>query len=559
MKSLGQQFEHRIQAGLLTRMAWLLVITWALAASSAEASGTSTPNQFESYSMILMLEEGPVHARFGIAMNAQPVGQRRAEFIQSLVESLDANADGQLSRDEANQSYVLRKNVSKGTQRFIKKRNLSSKQIISLSEVHRRVKQVAGQPVVFRQNDDAKSSDEFIFGLIDENGSGIIEYDEMTTAASRLFERDADNDACIGFDELQPPPENPGNPNLIALGVVEDQEERSHSVFSELLRPANDRFLPQRLLRKYDVNGNGKLSPKELKWDPKRVASIDANKDGELSRSELANVRRSPLDIDLTVDVAPASAAKPEFHILHCTGKRLDRATRPGIANLLLQNATVTISYRHVEPVPEAIENAMRKFNTLDADTNGYLDEPEITGEPLFQRGLFQRMDTDKDAKVFSEEMEAYVRERADVKAMSCKVNIYDTGSGFFQAMDHNNDGRISEREMRSSEASLQSLASDAVPGVSQMEPARRYHIEFSRGGFLLFGPNQQATKGSISFNTQVAVGPPWFTGSDRNNDGDLTWNEFLGHREDFHFLDLDQDGLIDPIEAQRAEELRTD
>jgi Ca2+-binding EF-hand superfamily protein len=200
----------------------------------------------------------------------------------------------------------------------------------------------------------------------------------------------------------------------------------------------------------------------------------------------------------------------------------------------------------------------MRKFNILDADTNGYLEKEELEAEPLFQLGLFDQIDTDADEKVFSEELESYVRERAEMKAMSCRVNIFDTGSGFFQVMDHNNDGRISEREMRSSDVSLKSLATDANPGVSQDEPSRRYHIEFSRGSFLLFGSGQQVSKQSISFNTQVAVGPPWFVGSDRNNDGDLTWNEFLGHREDFHFLDLDQDGLIDPIEATRAEELTT-
>jgi hypothetical protein len=39
----------------------------------------------------------------------------------------------------------------------------------------------------------------------------------------------------------------------------------------------------------------------------------------------------------------------------------------------------------------------------------------------------------------------------------------------------------------------------------------------------------------------------------DRNNDGDLTWNEFLGPREVFHRIDKDGDGLIDPQEAADA------
>ena len=41
----------------------------------------------------------------------------------------------------------------------------------------------------------------------------------------------------------------------------------------------------------------------------------------------------------------------------------------------------------------------------------------------------------------------------------------------------------------------------------------------------------------------------------DRNGDGDLTWDEFLGPREVFHQLDADQDDLIDETEAKKASE----
>ena len=514
--------------------------------------------EYEFHHVILMLDQGPLHARFGIALHNRPVSRRRAEFVKDLVARLDSNGNGKLTLEEANQSSLLRRHVSKGTKRFLQKTGLGSKQMITRSEVDVMVKRVAGQPVVFRQNNDASTSDAYIFGLIDEDQSGIIDADEMATAAERLFSRDQDNDECIGFDELQPPAEQTVDTNLVALGVAQNRIDMSHSVFSDLMRLEGDRFLPQRLIRKYDLNGNGKLSPKELDWQAERITSIDANHDGELSRTELAYIRNSPLDIDLTVDVAPFDGSQPEFHVHSSTGRRLNRASRPGMVSIMLPNATLTVSYRHVDPIPDALANARRKFNILDADANGYLDAPEIDGEPLFERGLFDQIDFDNDEKLFSEEVETFVRERAEVKAMSCRVNIYDTGNGFFQAMDHNNDGRVSTREMRSSADSLAALATDKQPGLRQREPARRYHIEFSRGAYLLFGPGQRFARETISFNTQVAVGPPWFVGSDRNNDGDLTWNEFLGHREDFHFLDLDQDGLIDPIEAERAEKLRT-
>ncbi len=47
--------------------------------------------------------------------------------------------------------------------------------------------------------------------------------------------------------------------------------------------------------------------------------------------------------------------------------------------------------------------------------------------------------------------------------------------------------------------------------------------------------------------------GPMWFQRMDRNGDGDLTWDEFLGPRQVFHQLDSDQDELINEAEAKKA------
>ncbi len=543
---------------LACRACMVIVIAIAVLAISQPVHAKDNTAKYEPHHVILMLEQGPIHCRFGIALNEKPVAEQRAEYVKSLVNSLDTDGDNKLTQAEANQSHILRRKVSRGTAKFLRKMNLEQKQMLKTTEVATRVKKVAGQPVIFRQNNDAFASDDFIFDLIDEDDSGILDAREIATAANRLYERDVDGDESVGFDEVQPPPADDGSLNPALNGQVQEEEELSHSVFSELMRLTSDRSLPTRMLRKYDRNGNAKLSPQELRWNAERIKPIDSNADGELSRRELAKINDTPLDIDLSVDVAPVSAEKPDFTIHHTTGTFIGgKAIRPGLANVAMNNATLTISYRHVDPIKAAVENARRKFNVLDADTNGYLEETEIVGETLLQRGLFKQIDLDSDGKMFAEELDTYVTQRAEARAMSCRVSIFDTGSGIFQTMDHNNDGRISTRERRSSKASLLALDTDETPGVGRDEPSRRFHIEFSRGAYLLFGPTEQREKETISFNTQVAVGPPWFIGSDRNNDGDLTWGEFLGHREDFHYLDLDKDGLIDPNEALRAVELR--
>ena len=80
------------------------------------------------------------------------------------------------------------------------------------------------------------------------------------------------------------------------------------------------------------------------------------------------------------------------------------------------------------------------------------------------------------------------------------------------------------------------------------------------RGSFQLFGTGGagESTVPRISVQARAPVGPIWFQRMDRNMDGDLTWKEFLGPRHVFEELDADGDGLIDPQEAERATEIRS-
>jgi hypothetical protein len=55
------------------------------------------------------------------------------------------------------------------------------------------------------------------------------------------------------------------------------------------------------------------------------------------------------------------------------------------------------------------------------------------------------------------------------------------------------------------------------------------------------------------AFQKRTPTGPIWFQRMDRNNDGDLTWHEFLGPRDVFHKLDADGNELVDAQEAAKA------
>ena len=201
---------------------------------------------------------------------------------------------------------------------------------------------------------------------------------------------------------------------------------------------------------------------------------------------------------------------------------------------------------------------ALRTFNELDVDNNGYLDRDETMSRERFGRGLFDQIDADGDGKIFGEEMKEFIRSRGEPVATTCQVTAFDDGAGFFSALDTNGDRRLSMREMRYADKTLSKMERDGKPGLSSKEPARRYRIEFVRGVFNPFGNPERAVNARMP-TTAVAtlkprpVGPIWFQRWDRNNDGDITWREFLGPRDAFEQLDADRDELIDPKEAEAA------
>ena len=81
----------------------------------------------------------------------------------------------------------------------------------------------------------------------------------------------------------------------------------------------------------------------------------------------------------------------------------------------------------------------------------------------------------------------------------------------------------------RAAATSLANLERDGSPGIVQNEPVRHFHIEFGRGAYQLFGPTRAADAPDARLSAAAAAGPVWFQRMDRNNDGDLIWNEFLG------------------------------
>jgi Ca2+-binding EF-hand superfamily protein len=328
--------------------------------------------------------------------------------------------------------------------------------------------------------------------------------------------------------------------------------ERPLAAASTLLVDGAGLLFGPRLVRRYDRNGDGRLAQPEVGLSPERFRALDADGDGKLGPEELKAFHRQPPDVDAVLELEPPAGQSPRVQV---SAESRARVTRPDVAVFGLPETDVALAVRTFDPVKSAVADAQQQFNRLDADQNGYLDRDELKENVRFQRGLFETIDTDGDDKIFWPEMEAYVRSRAEVAATRCDVVLHDLGHGFFEALDRNHDGRIGLREVRTAAPTLEALRKPGQSGLRATDPARRLHLEVIRGSFLLFGTG---TGGESTVPRNVAqartpVGPVWFQRMDRNLDGDLTWKEFLGPRHVFEELDADDDGLIDPFEAEKA------
>jgi Ca2+-binding EF-hand superfamily protein len=497
--------------------------------------------------IVLLLEQGPLQLRLNLSIGGKSLAAARREYVARLISSLDKNKDGKLSRDEAQMSPLFRTKSRPSARAFLD--SLRAQAVMTAADVERGVEQKVGQLVAYRDELTSSKTDVEVFKLLDADGSGVLDTHELTAAESLIAQKDEDGDDCVSFQEFFPPPPPP-DPMQVLLGT-EEPLARSATI-SQLVRSAREPSLPQRMRIRYDKNRDLELSAAELSWTAERVKRLDANSNGKLDAEELARLAEQEPDVELTVDLAASGLGGGVISVEKFHGKRLDDGGRPDYAKLSFPAAVVTFSHRNLDPVAESIADAMRKFNELDADANGYLDKAETMERIRFERGLFEMIDIDGDEKLFADEMKQYVTAFSEPAASTCKMHLYDTGYGFFMALDGNADGRVSKRERQGAAMALAALDRDGQLGVGEKEPVRHFHFGFQRDSFKLFSASEELAAEAPTFQQRKPTGPIWFQRMDRNNDGDVAWNEFLGHLETFHQLDTDGDDLLSPQEAAR-------
>ncbi|TWU11057.1 EF-hand domain-containing protein [Allorhodopirellula heiligendammensis] len=495
------------------------------------------------HDMLLLLPGGPVHLRVQIMDDAKTLEQTRADYLTRLVASLDTDQDGKLSRTETQKHPLFVSGRRFEGNKFLD--SLRSSRPYTTQDLELAVDRAAGQLVTYRQNNALADQDLSVFRVLDRDESGLIDRVEMQLSPARIAERDSDFDQCVTFDEFLTTAPTTMQGALVSPLL----DEPPGAVHSEMLRDATEPILAARLVRRYDTDRDAHLTADELGWKAERLESLDVDQDGKLSMQEMSRLATAEPDMSLTVDLHQSSSDAMQLVSAHAADVEVARSD---LIRLQRGGLSLSVSYRHRDPMAEANANAADTFNAIDVDANGYLDRDEIAEHQRFARYLFDAMDQDDDDRVFAEEMMSYVKQYTEPASTTCQVTLLDNGNGFFQILDTNADGRISIRELRQCETQLLNVAGNE----SAINPSRltkSYRIEIQRGGVGLFGRVDRPTMDTPEAFLKPPSGPIWFQRMDRNGDGDLTWDEFLGPRDVFHQTDADHDDLIDEAEATQA------
>ncbi len=432
--------------------------------TAASASTPGRPINRTGDDSLLMLDSGPLHLRLHVALGGASLAEARRQYVAGLIESLDADKDGKLTRDEAQRSPLLRTKQRPGAAQFLE--GLEAQSQLMPRDVEQTHPSQGGRAGGVSAGLDLRP----------ERPGGLQAAWTKTARAcwiarscsgrpSLILSKDERRRRVRGLRRVLPAAAAP-DPMAVAVMPKPAATTTPLPTVADLIRDAGEPLIARRLLKKYDRNRDLQLDPRELGWSKERVAELDADGNGRLDAGELATLGKATPDIELDGRSArPPGGRRADPRGRHQTGSAIDGAGRLDYAKVAFDPAVVTFSHRNLDPIAAAIESAMRQFNQLDADANGYLGRDETTERMRFERELFDLIDVDGDDKIFVDEMKQYVRAYAEPVAATCRVNVYDTGNGFFMALDANADGRVSVREMRKAAGSLAQLDRDGQSG----------------------------------------------------------------------------------------------
>jgi Ca2+-binding EF-hand superfamily protein len=386
--------------------------------------------------------------------------------------------------------------------------------------------------------------------LLDVDHDGAITADEMQSAPSRLFERDADDDEILvladfkdSVEQMQPQMSNQRRVNAPDTAILIGDRTRWG-------------YVSYALQETYAYGE--RIGVDDIPLTPELVELLDENNNTRIDKNEVQKLADVPAHLVLEVSffdaTKPEQTATPGIRILSVCdslSSALDAARQhPTRMSFDLPGANVEFFVNEDPALANTSQTVDAQFSMLDADNNSYLDTDEYSGQVLGFSIPFEALDADGDAMVQKQEVHTLLEQRQAVIRAQIRARAADQEDALFSALDINADGRLTAREIYGVPHHLKNLDRNQDGQVQSHEIPGTMAVGFIRGNA------QQDTAlfimPSLSPPSDGKDLPAWFVGMDSNGDGDISPREFLGSSDKFRQLDADSDGFVSGDEARQ-------
>lgn len=533
----------------------------AFAASLAAAGGlVLAADHVDEYDVVFFASDGPAVLRFRLESAGVGIETVRQRYAAVLLDTMDADGDGRLREAEARKLPVSGR-LSGGAalleDGWSAVDAAPADGTISLTELAAWLDPLLGERFSVRRKPPLLAQSVQLHPRLDLDGDGQISRHEIDRAAETLRQFDFDDDGTFSPAELQPFPQS-----MLDASMTSELESDGGE-FLVLGEASPYETLAERLIATYGdgspAGGDGPptgVKKDRLPWPESVFHAGDRNGDGVLDAGELAAVlRQSQPDAEIAVDLR-----RRRVTLLRTPrgSTRVEQLPSELGNRLVLRLGEETVEFSAADNRYQAADqiSLLRiEFRRQDSDRNGYLSPQEFAMLGSVG-GSFSDVDLNGDGQVVPDELDRFIRLDAYLAQCYAELTVDAIERPLFQILDENVDRRLTLREFAGAVGRMQpyDLDQDGRLDTTELLALRKYRVALSFGvppAVRIDRQNQMTAERRMPITRPVTSGPEWFRLMDRNQDGELTWREFLGPRAAFDRLDRDGGGWIDVAEAE--------
>jgi len=515
--------------------------------------------------VLLMVPGGLFVVDIDITIDGLPFRIHREAAVTRVLERADKDSDGKLTFDElfeyptfSTGRFAAVANNKQYRERLVRQYDTDKDGTANKAEVRTMLALAFGAPTFSLSNyRSAYGAGSPIVKLLDTNNDKTLSSNELAAAETQLKSRDADDDDVLTLAELT------GTLGGSYRQLAVNRGMTASAILFHLHDKTNWNTIYTAMVQRY--GSNGKLTGKEFPLTPNLFKSFDTDGNRVVQNREFTHFLKLPPHIHLEANFGKKTdlprgisvksiteELKAKLEVGSKDGKQIN-IKLPECELKLLAGGTLAQQVDY-ETYAKAI------IDRYDKNRNGYLEKKESEAQVGLSR-QFRVLDTNRDGKVYADEIEAMYTRSQNYNANRITVGAVDRGGWLVSKVDLNNDAKIGLREMRAASAHLMRADTNDDGEITEDEVPRTVRFAIAVGATA----NQllseaQATASRTGYPRSQAVSPQssqldWFVHMDRNGDGDISHREFLGDESQFKMLDANDDGLIDAKEAATAKE----